>query len=84
MIQWYKTRVMTTDINHILVFKTNIQTECDKLRIQNILDSLDSIQQWNIDLHDVDRVLRIVSDTLTPEQIISIVKRRGFDCTELE
>jgi len=75
---------MTTDINHILIFKTNIRTDCDKLRIQQILDTIDSIQQWNIDLHDVDRVLRIVSDALTPEQIISVVKCHGFECTELE
>ncbi len=80
----YKSTVMTTDINHILIFKTNIQTESDKRRIQYTLDSLDSIQQWNIDLHDVDCVLRIVSGTLTPEQVIALVKRHGFECKELE
>jgi len=75
---------MNTDFNNILIFKTNIQTECDKQRIQTTLDAHDSIEQWNIDLHDVDCVLRIVSDSLTPEQIIAVIKHNGFECAELE
>ncbi len=75
---------MTIDLNHILIFKTNIQTECDKQRIQNALDTIDKIRQWNIDLHDIDCVLRIVSVSLTPEQIISLIKQNGFECAELE
>ena len=80
----HKITGMATDINHILIFKTNIQTECDKQRIRHTLDALDNIQHWNIDLHDVDRVLRVVSGILTPDQIISVIKRHGFECAELE
>jgi len=69
--------------NNILVFKTNIQTEYDKLRIQHILDTHSAIRQWNIDLHDIDCVLRVVSDALTPEQVISVIQHNGFECTEL-
>ena len=75
---------MTIDINHILIFKTNIETECDKLRIQNALNAHDEIEQWNIDFNDVDRVLRIVTDSLTAGQIISIINHNGFECAELE
>jgi hypothetical protein len=75
---------MKTDLSNILIFKTNIQTEVDKQRIQSTLDAHDTIQQWNVDLHDVDCVLRIVSDTLTPEQIIKVIQRNGFECAELE
>jgi hypothetical protein len=75
---------MIANFNHILIFKTNIQTEYDKQRVQPILDAHDTIQQWNIDLQDVDCVLRIVSETLTPEQIISVIKHQGFECAELE
>ena len=74
---------MIANLNNILVFKTNIQTEYDKLRIQHILDAHSSIRQWNIDLHDVDCVLRVVSDILTPDQVISVVQHNGFECTEL-
>ena len=75
---------MTKDLNNILIFKTNIQTELDKQRIQDILDAHDTIQKWNVDLHDVDCVLRIVSDTMTPEQIIKVIQHNGFECAELE
>ena len=75
---------MKTDLNNILIFKTNIQTEGDKQRIQSTLDADDTIQQWNIDLHDIDCVLRIVSDSLTTEQIIKVIKHSGFECAELE
>ena len=75
---------MSTDLNNILIFKTNIKEECDKQKIQALLDAHDTIQQSNIDLHDVDCVLRVVSDALSPEQIIEVVTLNGFECTELE
>ena len=75
---------MKPDLRNILIFKTNIQTESDRQRIQDILNTHDTIQKWNIDLHDVDCVLRIVSDTLTPEQIIKVIQHNGFECAELE
>lgn len=78
---------MSTELNNILVFKTNIQTETDKLRVQPILDSHSCIAQWNIDQQDVDCVLRVVTTpltSLTPQQIISAIRQHGFDCAELE
>ena len=75
---------MITTISNILVFKTNIQTAFDKIRIQDALDSIDAIEKWNVDLQDTDCVLRIVSDTLTPGQLISVINYRGFECSELE
>jgi hypothetical protein len=75
---------MTIDLSNIFIFKTNIQTEFDKLRIKNVLDASQKVLKWNIDMDDADRVLRIVSDSLKPEQIISVLDYVGFECTELE
>ena len=75
---------MTIDLSNIFIFKTNIQTEFDKLRIKNVLDASQKVLKWNIDMDDTDRVLRIVSDSLNPEQIISVLDYVGFECTELE
>jgi len=75
---------MKTELKNILIFKTNIRTEFDKERIQSVLDAHDTILQWNVDLHDIDCVLRIVSETLTPMQIIKLVRHNGFECAELE
>jgi hypothetical protein len=78
------TEMKTIDLSHILIFKTNIQTEFDKLRIKNVLDASLKILKWNIDMDDSDHVLRVISDSLTPEQIISIMHYVGFECAELE
>jgi hypothetical protein len=75
---------MTIDLSNIFIFKTNIQTEFDKLRIKNVLDASKKVLKWNIDMDDADRVLRIVSDSLRPEQIISVLDYVGFECSELE
>ena len=75
---------MTIDLSNIFIFKTNIQTEFDKLRIKNVLDASLKVLKWNIDMDDADRVLRIVSDSLKPEQIISLLDYVGFECSELE
>jgi hypothetical protein len=72
------------DLSHILIFKTNIQTEFDRLRIKNVLDASQKVLKWNIDMDDVDCVLRVVSDSLTPEQIITVIQYVGFECAELE
>jgi hypothetical protein len=78
------TEEVKIDLSNIYVFKTNIRTEFDRLRIKNVLDASQKVLKWNIDKHDVDCVLRIVSDSLTPSQIISIVDFVGFECIELE
>ena len=71
-------------IENILVFATNIRTLTDKQTISSALDKNPAIQQWNIDQEDVDCVLRIISDTLSEEEIIDIVENQKFKCTSLE
>ncbi|HEY6142937.1 MAG TPA: hypothetical protein VIV55_05825 [Flavobacterium sp.] len=75
---------METTLQNILVFATNIKTESEKLTISTVLDKNPAIQQWNIDLEDVDCVLRIVSETLSEAEIINIIKSQDFKCTSLE
>lgn len=75
---------MENRIENILVFATNIKTEIDKQKISHILDEHSQIQQWNIDLEDIDCVLRIESDTLSEEQIIDLLNKLNFKCTALE
>ena len=75
---------MITVINQILIFKTNIQTLADKEQIQHCLNNNDAVDQWNIDQQDIDCVLRVISSSVTPEQIISLITNHGFECAELE
>ncbi|MGO4773293.1 hypothetical protein ACEN2I_16640 [Flavobacterium sp. W22_SRS_FK3] len=68
----------------ILVFATNIRTSKDKQIISHTLNENSEIHQWNIDQEDIDCVLRIVSNTISEEQIINIVTKHNFNCTPLD
>lgn len=69
---------------NILVFATNIRTNNDKQLISRTLNEISEIYQWNIDQEDIDCVLRIVSNTISEEQIINILDKHNFNCTPLD
>ena len=75
---------MTIDIANLYIFKTNILTEFDRLRIKYVMDASEKVLKWNIDMDDTDRVLRVVSDRLNALQIIYMLDFIGFECAELE
>lgn len=70
-------------LDHILIFKTNIRTETDRYRVENLLNAHDKIIHWNIDKHDVDCVLRIISHELQYNEIIALINHCGYECSEL-
>ena len=72
-----------TDSKKILVFKTTIKTDEDKLKVAIGLDSLPQITRWTVDCEDCDCVLRIEAEGISGEQIIETVQRSGFECEEL-
>lgn len=74
---------METNFDNLFIFGTNLQTEKDKQVISKVLNSNHEIERWNIDLEDIDSVLRIESQSLTPEQIIKIITEQDFKCSEL-
>jgi hypothetical protein len=73
---------MEINIEHILLFKTDIRTEGDKRYIGKIMEEY-QIDQWTVDLQDIDCVLRIVSPTLKREDVIELVVQNGYHCEEL-
>ena len=75
---------MPINLDYILVFKTSLQNERDLLDISPVLNTHHWIEQWNVDLQDRDRILRIVvNQPIRPQQIIGLVSACGFECTEL-
>lgn len=72
------------NLDHILIFKTNIKSEFDKIRLKPVLDSQKYIEEWSVDLLDEDSVLRIVSGQLKHHQIITLINNQGFECCILE
>ncbi|TRX41451.1 hypothetical protein [Flavobacterium restrictum] len=75
---------MEKSLENILVFVTNIKTETDKQKIMSPLDKNPAVLEWNIDQEDIDCVLRIVSETLSEEQIITLLNLHDFECKPLQ
>lgn len=72
------------EVNNIHIFKTNIKSQSDYNSIKFVLDLHKSIDEWSIDLEDVDCVLRIKSDSLSDGDVVLLLKQFGFFCRELE
>ena len=75
---------MENHLEEVLVFATNIKTENDKQKIVNTLNNHSEIHEWNIDQEDIDCVLRVVTRTLTEEEIIQLIDKHHFECVALE
>ena len=67
----------------VLVFKTNVTSKRKAGKVSNLLTSLPAIQQWNFDLEDCDKILRIVSNGLSPRNVESVLQGAGIGCEEL-
>ena len=68
----------------ILIFKTNLADPKSISDLGPVLDIHPHIIQWNVDLHDIDKVLRIETDHLAPHSIELILATAGYYCKELE
>lgn len=70
------------DKNHFLVFKTNIHSREDLIKLNSFLAPYYSQGSWSVDVEDVDRVLRI-PNILSEERILQLIKESGFKCEVL-
>jgi hypothetical protein len=75
---------MEINLDNILIFKTNISSQAQKENAKQILDNIDHIHEWSIDMEDVDRVLRVVSHNTNTNEIINKLTKAGYECSELE
>ena len=69
--------------DHIHLFKTNIRTEGDKMKICSLFNNRREVEEWHIDQEDEDCVLRVVSYSFENHTIISLVNTKGYLCVEL-
>lgn len=71
--------------NHIHIFRTSVENTADINKLQHLLDSLAGIGgQWNFDLEDCDKILRLESRQTESQQISATIKAEGFFIEELE
>ncbi|MDB5272554.1 MAG: hypothetical protein JWO58_921 [Chitinophagaceae bacterium] len=70
-------------MKHVLIFKTNVESEEQLQQAALLLDANGSILKWNIDREDIDRVLRIESTLANMYDIMKVMVDAGFLCEEL-
>lgn len=59
-------------------FTSNIQCSNCKSKVGPVLDASGEIQEWQVDLEDPDRSLIVQTESLTPEDIVALVRKTGF------
>lgn len=67
---------------YILVFKTNLHFR-DMKKIEPVLNAQERIICWNVDLTDIDNVLRVESSSPYTTDVINILEKEGYACEEL-
>lgn len=67
-----------------LIFKTNIGSIEEFDQVKKALSRRNQIEECTIDLDDIDKVLRILSDSLSVPEIEKEVMSMGYYCKELE
>ncbi len=70
--------------DEILIFKTNVKSAPDQLRLKELFNSMPSIDEWNVDADDIDCVLRVVTRQVKANDIIKLLTATGYECQELE
>jgi tRNA G26 N,N-dimethylase Trm1 len=62
------------------IFKTNVHEESDAKKLVKILKGAIPTATINFDLNDCDKVLRVEAETVSTDEVISIIDSNGFTC----
>ncbi|WP_333863306.1 cation transporter [Sphingobacterium sp.] len=62
-----------------LQFKTNLNCGGCVSKVSADLDGMDGICEWNVDTTNVDKILTVKSEGVSEEEIIEIIKKKGFN-----
>lgn len=64
----------------VLVFRTSVEECSDQSPIFIRLNELIGVNNWTIDLEDVDKVLRAVCVKSSLDEIVTIFRDHGYSC----
>jgi len=64
--------------NQELQFKTTLNCGGCISKVQPDLDSADGIAQWNVDISNQDKILTVISSGISAQEVVDIIKRKGF------
>ncbi|NOS93325.1 MAG: hypothetical protein HOP30_15510 [Cyclobacteriaceae bacterium] len=68
----------------VLVFATSVQSTEQVKTLAPQINSLAGRGRWNFALDDCDKILRIASDRVQPQQAVALLEKYGFKCSELD
>jgi hypothetical protein len=68
----------------ILIFKTNLSNTKHINKVKPSLNQHPYIKEWNVDLHDCDKILRVVTENIPAGEVEKIVFNAGYLCEELK
>jgi len=68
----------------ILVFKTDVGSRKRVTALAPHLKKIEGVIKWNVDLHDVDNVLRVECASISPATIEKSLQGAGYFCEELQ
>lgn len=71
------------DLN-VLILKSNISTPGDIRKVDHAFSQLHCIKRWTVDLDDWEHILKVESYVFSCENIAVILKKVGFECSELD
>lgn len=67
----------------IFVFKTNVSDSLAIKKFKSLFDKRLPNSNWNFDLEDCDKILRVESQVEIAEITINLLKTHGYFCEEL-
>ncbi|KYG81500.1 hypothetical protein EV198_1687 [Roseivirga ehrenbergii] len=65
------------------IFKTSVASKKEVRQVGSFLNILLPSEEWNFDLEDCDKILRVETEEVAPETVITILTSQGFYCDEL-
>ncbi len=71
-------------MKNILVFRTTVAGNEDVRMLRPLLNRfINNHGEWNFDLEDCDKILRVESLNLEATNIIRFLQQQGYGCEEL-
>jgi len=64
--------------NKELKFKTTLDCGGCVSKVKSDLDNATGIQEWNVDTANADKTLTVSSKGITEDEVITIIKSKGF------
>lgn len=69
--------------NKELQFRTNLNCGGCVSKVKPGLDNAEGICDWNVDTDNKDKILTIKSDGITEDEVVTIIKSKGFKAEPL-